>query len=108
MVAEPIEASHVALRESTGRPLIGVFHTSSAGKAGHEVLGNVVAGATEPTLGAPVAVGTGADTTATPRTATAATAARQTTPRLECIVATPLPMRPPMIVAVADTVVLLV
>ena len=31
-----IEASHVALSASTGSPVIGVFHTSSAGNAGHE------------------------------------------------------------------------
>jgi hypothetical protein len=36
-----MDFSHVALWESTGRPVIGVFQTLSAGKAGHFVPGSV-------------------------------------------------------------------
>jgi hypothetical protein len=37
-----IEASHVALSASTGRPVIGVFQTLSLGNAGQIVPGSVV------------------------------------------------------------------
>jgi hypothetical protein len=37
-----MEASHVALSAFTGRPVIGVFHTLSAGNAGQRVPGSVV------------------------------------------------------------------
>jgi hypothetical protein len=37
-----MELSQVALLASTGSPVIGVFHTLSAGKTGHFVRGNVV------------------------------------------------------------------
>lgn len=55
MVAESIAASQVALLASTGRVVIGVFHTLSAGKTGHFVPGSVVPAPFDcaPTLGAP-------------------------------------------------------
>jgi hypothetical protein len=42
VIAELIEASHTALWEFTGRDVITVFHTLSAGKTGHLVPGNTV------------------------------------------------------------------
>jgi hypothetical protein len=42
VVAELIEANHAALWELTGRDVIAVFHTLSAGKTGHLVPGNIV------------------------------------------------------------------
>jgi hypothetical protein len=40
--AEFIAASQVALLALTGSVVMGVFHTLSAGNAGHRVPGNVV------------------------------------------------------------------
>lgn len=42
MVAESMDASHVALLALTGKPVIGVFHTLSEGKDGHLVPGSIV------------------------------------------------------------------
>ena len=81
VVAEPIEANHTALRELTGRDVIAVFHTLSAGKTGHPVPGNVVL-ATRECVGAVAALvvviadARGA-TSATPPIATASARARR-------------------------------
>ena len=93
VVEASIEASQVALSALTGRPVIGVFHTLSAGNAGHWVPGITV-----PTVCAAVLVGVVAcDPDATePETVTNAMSStiemRPTVIRLDRVPTAPLPV----------------